>query len=315
MKPSVIVCTRNRGHKIRECLESIDASLRHAKPSEAEIVVVNNGSTDDTEEVVKEVAKHTHFPLRLITEPKPGLNVARNCGLRNASGDLLIYTDDDCRMSESYISDALRHHGSDAVPVLRFGGVHLGDNDDWPISINTSPVARRWQKDDGTACPRSSDIIGCNMTFPKAIPAKIGRFDERFGNRHIPGGDDTDFGFRAYQAGFPVECVPDMIVYHFHGRRGLDAVTKLVRNYSIGGGALYAKLGLSHPHVINKLRKKPGGSAMPQDAVREAEPDERKAVIGRLFRGTHFYYTLGILRFYRASLLEIISSKKTRASH
>ncbi len=307
MNVSTIVCTRNRGHKIYDCLTSIDESYNFARPINGEIIVVNNGSTDNTLEIVYAFAQKAMFPVRVLTEDKPGLNVARNCGLRNAVYEIIVYTDDDCRVSESYISDVLKHHTNDTEPVLRFGAVHLGDPQDWPISVNICPYTRRWQKFSGCSVyPRSSVIIGCNMTFPKSIVAKIGFFDERFGNKLIPGGDDTDFGFRAYEAGFALECVPDMVVKHFHGRNNIEVVSKLIKNYSIGGGALYAKLGFSHPHIKRKLQKVLGGSMEEMSQNNDLTQDERQVTIGNLFKKMQLLYFIGFVRFFYVTLIKTL---------
>ena len=73
MKLSVIVATRNRAHAITCCLDSIAASLAHAASLDAEIVVVDNGSTDATSEIVKRWASACPFPVRggpVAAEPK-----------------------------------------------------------------------------------------------------------------------------------------------------------------------------------------------------------------------------------------------------
>ena len=92
MKLSIIVCTRNRAHAIAGCLDSIAVSLSRAAPIEAEIVIVDNGSEDNTSAVVQQWAESCTFPVRLLHEPRKGLAKARNCGLRSAQGGLLVFT-------------------------------------------------------------------------------------------------------------------------------------------------------------------------------------------------------------------------------
>ena len=76
-----------------------------------------------------------------------------------------------------------------------------------------------------------------------------------FSTKEVPGGNDTDYGMRAYLAGFPVEYVPDVIVKHFHGRRDAKSVRRLVEKYCVGGGAVYAKFLWKHPHIQQKFSK------------------------------------------------------------
>src|ERR1017187_6698685 len=98
LKLSVVVATRNRAYAIAECLGSIAAAIAHAAPLDAEIVVVDNGSTDDTAAVIKAWASASPVPVQLLSEPRQGKGRALNCALRAAQGELLVFTDDDCRL-------------------------------------------------------------------------------------------------------------------------------------------------------------------------------------------------------------------------
>jgi len=251
MKLSVIVCTHNRAYAIRPCLDSIAASLSAAAPLEAEIVVVDNASKDDTSGVVSRWAESSRFPLRLVLEPKKGLASARNCGLRAAQGELLALIDDDCRLSETFVRDALRHDEGDTEPVLRGGRVELGDPSDLPITIRTSRDPARWNRRMGSARRQSMGncIVGCNMTLRRTVAARIGPFDERFSSDVISCGEDTDYVFRAYLAGITIEYVPDMVIFHHHGRKLPAEGEDLLRNYMIGRGAVYAKHFLRDPNL------------------------------------------------------------------
>ncbi|MGE3622682.1 MAG: glycosyltransferase family A protein, partial [Bdellovibrionales bacterium] len=147
MKLSVIVCTRNRGYAIKACLSSVASALKNIEPVKSEIVVVNNASEDDTENIIKNWTETNSTPLNLIYEPRKGLAVARNCGLRHAKGELLAFTDDDCRLAPDYAINILRYDRDDREPVLRGGRVELGDSSDLPFSIRPGLKTERWQKD------------------------------------------------------------------------------------------------------------------------------------------------------------------------
>jgi glycosyltransferase involved in cell wall biosynthesis len=92
MKLSIIVATRNRAYAIAKCLHSIQAAISSAAPVDAEIVVVDNGSTDDTPAVLTEWATACPVPVQLLCEPKTGLSRAQNRALRAAHGELLAFT-------------------------------------------------------------------------------------------------------------------------------------------------------------------------------------------------------------------------------
>ena len=252
MKLSVIVATRNRAHAIAGCLDSIAVSLAKAAPLDAEIIVVDNGSQDATSRAVEQWATESAFPVRLLLEPRAGLSVARNRALRAAQGELLLFTDDDCRLSKEYVTDLLGYDAADTGPVIRGGRIELGDHTDLPITIRTTTTRQRLNRRTNPATHDSivGHISGCNMTMRRALVEKLGLFDERFGpGSSIESNEDTDYLFRAYLEGFTLEYVPDMTVFHYHGRKQKSAGYKLYRSYSIGTGAIYAKYLFKHPNL------------------------------------------------------------------
>jgi glycosyltransferase involved in cell wall biosynthesis len=252
MKLSVIVATRNRAHAIAGCLDSIAASLAKAAPLDAEIIVVDNGSQDATSRNIEEWAKASAFPVRLLVEPRAGVCLARNRALRAARGELLVFTDDDCRLSEEYVTELLGYDAADTGPVLRGGRIELGDQNDLPITIRTTTTRQRLNRRTNPATHDSiaGHISGCNMTMRRALVEKLGLFDERFGpGSSIESNEDTDYLFRAYLEGFTLEYVPDMTVFHYHGRKQKSAGYKLYRSYSLGTGAIYAKYFFKHPKL------------------------------------------------------------------
>jgi GT2 family glycosyltransferase len=84
----------------------------------------------------------------------------------------------------------------------------------------------------------------------RAIYNQLGPFDENLGaGCPIPAGEDTDYIFRAYEAGIALEYVPNLVVFHHHGRRTVAEARKLWHNYMVGSGALYAKHFLRCPSL------------------------------------------------------------------
>ena len=243
MKASIIVCTRDRCVR----LEALLASLAAAKPAagmDLELVVVDDGSRDATGVTVKRFAASAAFPVHLLQPPGRGLAAARNRGLREARGDLIIFLDDDCVVSANYFREVAARFAADDRPVFRGGRVMLGDPADAPLTIKTSPYAERL---DERADP-GGFILGCNMAMPRAVLAKVGLFDERFGaGALLKSAEDTDYMLRVSLAGIRVEYVPDMTVYHHHGRRTAADVRRVHRNYGIGNGALAVKHLFSAP--------------------------------------------------------------------
>jgi glycosyltransferase involved in cell wall biosynthesis len=249
-KVSVIVCTRNRAHSIIGCLESIAQALSNIKPEAAEVIVVDNASEDDTFHVVQEWMELSNTSGKLLVEPKKGLASSRNCGLQAARGEVLIFTDDDCRLADDHVSAALRHDANDIGLVIRGGRVELGDPTDLPITIKTQSTGARWSRELKSAKRENlgSSILGCNMVMRRAVVDHLGLFDQRFGaGSDLRAGEEIDYIFRGYLLDVLIEYVPDMVVYHHHGRKLPSAGRKLLINYMIGTGALYAKYIFRNP--------------------------------------------------------------------
>jgi glycosyltransferase involved in cell wall biosynthesis len=252
MKVSVIVATRNRAHAIGPCLDSIATAFAEASPLDAEIVVVDNGSSDNTAEIIKAWATATRVSVQLLKEPKAGHARAQNHALRFAHGQLLAFTDDDCRLHPQYVKDLLRHDDEDRGLVLRGGRIELGDPTDLPLTINTSPTLMRWTLTMSSARHHRIPgyLNGCNMVMRRALLDQIGLFDEAFGpGSYIGSGEDSDLMFRAYLAGATLEYVPDMTVFHYHGRKTPEAGRKLMRRYTMANGAMLARYQFTHPDL------------------------------------------------------------------
>jgi glycosyltransferase involved in cell wall biosynthesis len=240
---SVIVATRNRARSILRCLDSIGHAFSKAAPLKAEIVVVDNGSSDDTLQLIRSWGSTTSVSVQVLHEPCPGHARAQNRALRAARGELLAFTDDDCCLHPSYVIDLLRHDYNDQHLVLRCGRIELGVRTDLPLTISTSPQQVQWNRRMNSARHlRIGDYLhGCNMTMRRALVERIGLFDERFGpGAYIGSGEDTDFIYRAYLADATIEYVPNMTVFHYHGRKRPEAGRQLLRRYNVANGALFA---------------------------------------------------------------------------
>ena len=124
---SVVIITRNRCRDLERCLEAI---LRVRRAPD-EILVVDNGSTDATREVVDRIA--TTRPIRYVLEPKPGVSHARNAGSRAARGDILAFMDDDAVPREAWLEN-IENAFLKSPSIGIVGGAihhHRGERDDW----------------------------------------------------------------------------------------------------------------------------------------------------------------------------------------
>ncbi|TIT05591.1 MAG: glycosyltransferase, partial [Mesorhizobium sp.] len=204
----------------------------------AELVVVDNGSRDGTASYLSATAASSDIALTAISEPRPGLAAARNAGLARARGRVLVFVDDDCRLDRSYLIDLERHYASGEKWLIRGGRVETGDALDLPFTIKRCDERERLTP----AVHPGGFVLGCNMTMHRDVAARIGPFDERFGaGGALRSAEDTDYLVRAMLAGMAVEYVPDMTIFHHHGRRDRMAIDRLHRDYHFGNGALLLK--------------------------------------------------------------------------
>ena len=246
---SVVICTRNRARVLHASLESVAVAARACNGIEAELVVVDNASSDDTGAVVSSWAETAGLRVTLVHAARKGLAAARNAGVRAARGTVLTFTDDDCRLAPDYLR-TLRDLSARGPGMAVLGGrVDLGDPADLPFTIKTDPTPATY---DGGRHP-GGFIHGCNMAMTRATFDRIGTFDERFGaGAPCEAGEDTDYLYRAYLAGIAVEYAPSLVVTHHHGRRNHADIARLNGIYARGNGALYLKHA-RHWHLLRNF--------------------------------------------------------------
>jgi hypothetical protein len=127
---SFIICSRNRSRALISCLESISVTISRSPDLDAEMIVVDNNSTDDTGARLDSWCARTELKIKVVRQVLGGVAASKNAGIRAASGRLLVFTDDDCRVDPNYLADLWSHFRFDKSPVIRGGRVELGDEGD-----------------------------------------------------------------------------------------------------------------------------------------------------------------------------------------
>lgn len=250
MLVSVIVCTRNRAGALADCVRAVEEAIR-SSTVRSEFIVVDNGSTDDTLLVLRELQAQSLSPMRILYEPRAGLSVARNAGIQAARGDVFVLTDDDCRLNGDYLERLAGLYDASSPAMVIGGSVHLGDADDWPLTIITRDSPEKL-----SAFP-DNFLAGCNMTFNRLAYEAVGAFDESLGaGSRVQAAEDTDWIYRAWCLNITVLYEPQLRVWHFHGRRSHEAARRLHLGYSRGTGALIAKYLGAEPskHLLWSVR-------------------------------------------------------------
>jgi glycosyltransferase involved in cell wall biosynthesis len=237
MDVSLIICTRNRCRQLSRCLQCV-RNIIFGRPWE--LIVVDNGSTDDTASIVERFSQTAPVSVRYMLEPTPGLGNARNAGLRAARGEILAFTDDDCYPDPEFLSCSWSAFEDQSVGYIS-GRIMLHDLADFPATINESSTPRTFA---ARSFIRAGDVQGANMAFRRSVLVHIGGFDPFFGAGSLFATEDVDAASRASIQGWEGRYRPDVIVRHHHGRKASDA-RQLWKSYSVGRGAYHMKLLLN----------------------------------------------------------------------
>ena len=225
---SVIVCSYNGGKTLGACLAALDL----VDYPNYEIVFVDDGSTDGSDEVVARWEKAREerraggakLPdFQNIRQKNMGLSYARNAGAASATGEIIAYTDSDCM--------------ADADWLYYLVGTLLSGNYAGVGGPNISPPAQDWIQACVAAAPGGpshvllTDVVaehipGCNMAFHRWAFDSVGGFDPEYRKA----GDDVDFCWRLQQSGQVIAFSPAAIVWHYR-RFTLKAFRKQQEGY------------------------------------------------------------------------------------
>jgi glycosyltransferase involved in cell wall biosynthesis len=233
---SVIVCTVDRGHRLDACFDALAESAAISS-TPLELIVVDNGSVDDTRRVVARWSQASKLPTCYVVEQKRGLSRARNAGIAAARHPILAFTDDDCLVAPSWVSAIGTEFRDLRLDVLG-GRVTLHDPSDRPVAIRPSESPATIDDLNGI----NEYLVGCNMAMRRSVFTTLGGFDERLGaGSDARSAEDTDLLYRCVRRGMSVRFSPEMHVRHAHGRRSDADIASLGSGYIRGRGAFYVK--------------------------------------------------------------------------
>jgi glycosyltransferase involved in cell wall biosynthesis len=241
MDVSLIICTRDRCQQLARCLEAV-RRIAFARPWE--LIIVDNGSIDQTASIVEHYISISNLPARYILEPNPGKSNALNTAIYVAGGDLLAFTDDDCYPASDFLTSMWNVFEDPSVDYM-VGRVMLHDPTDHPIAVNESmtPVTYRGRS---FLSGGSGFFGGANLGFRRHVLVSIGGFDPIFGpGSRFTYAEDLDVVARASAMGCEGRYCPDVVVRHHHQRKKSDAPA-VWKACGIGMGAYHMKLLLTY---------------------------------------------------------------------
>ena len=237
-KASLVICTRDRPEELARCLASLGEQTR----APDEVIVVDNASRDERTRAAAEAAGVVY-----VREDRPGLDIARNTGVRAAHGDIIAFTDDDVRLHPRWferLAGALEDSTAMAVTGLVL-----------PAELETEAqqiFERHWGFGRGYA-PRefgaeffAADVktgsevwkigAGANMAFRRAAFDRAGLFDERLDVGAAGCSGDSEFWHRILSKGGVCRYEPSAVAFHYH-RRDLAGLSSQIYHYMKGHSA------------------------------------------------------------------------------
>jgi glycosyltransferase involved in cell wall biosynthesis len=216
---SVVIATRDRGHLLEGTLDALCAQRSPGCP--VEIVVVDNGSVDNTPQVVSTAARRSAADVLYLTEDKPGKSHALNTAVAHARGDLLVFTDDDVLPSPGWLAayaEAFLDTGADYA-AGRILPLWEAPPPRWLTPALYGVLAI---PDGGTRRLTLNGIgdhvmpIGANMAIRRHVLDKIGGWNPQLGKlkNTLRTGEDHEFALRLLAAGFAGVYEPNACVLH-----------------------------------------------------------------------------------------------------
>lgn len=214
---SVIVSTYNRADRLPAALEAL---LSQTGDVGYEVIVVDNNSTDGTDEVAASWAAAHPGRVRAAFEPRQGLSHGRNTGISLARAPIVALTDDDVRVAPEWLAElarALREHPEVAFVGGRVRPVWLAPPPRWLTTAHWSPLALQDYGDQPmvTGPERAICLVGASLAFRRSVFDRIGLFAPALGRIKdgIGSTEDHDMQLRAWRAGLRGMYVPSVVSY------------------------------------------------------------------------------------------------------
>jgi len=198
IKFSVQICSYNRWHLLKRALEALFAQ---DFPKDAyEIVFVDDGSTDNSLAMARELAETAPCRLKVLTKPNDGLSRARNLGIRNCEGEIILFMDDDTFADPALLKEHLVLHEQYPNAVVMGWVNHIEELDpQGPRKYVMADYSR-------------SFFWTSNVSVRKKFVDEVGGFDEDFREY---GWEDMELGYRLKKLGLKRYITEKAIVSHF----------------------------------------------------------------------------------------------------
>lgn len=233
---TIVVCTRDRSGSLAEALKNLVNQRLPERAGEYEVLVVDDGSIDDTAKVVEQIAGDSETVVRQVNAGGEGVAHARNVGVSAARGTWIAYFDDDQRTTPTWLAELL-----DAAERTRADLIGGPIELTLPGGVTIGPVVRAIYGEHPTNRQRRRGITpppaGGNRLVHRRVFERVGLHDES-----MTVGEDTDLVARAAAAGMVFGWAPGAVVWHLIPDGRLDPES--ISSYAGRAGAARARVEL-----------------------------------------------------------------------
>lgn len=255
---TVIICTYNRAKYIGNLLESV--AKNDIEKSAYEIVLVDNNCTDNTREICEAFAEaHQDVNFRYVVEPEQGLSAARNKGIKEAKGDILVYVDDDALVDPPYLRTYAEWFAAHPQTMACGGPIeplYETEEPSW-MSPYTKALLTAWMNygDKVSEYPRGRYPGGGNAAYRKVVFEQVGLFNTALGRKggNLMGSEEKDIFDKMHALNMQVLYLPTPVLHHIIPQTKLEpdyfnrlttqiGISERQRTQAIGKGKYFKRL-------------------------------------------------------------------------
>jgi glycosyltransferase involved in cell wall biosynthesis len=220
---SVVIPTYNRKVRLGRVLDAL--ARQSVEANTFEVVVVDDGSSDGTSDAL--VATMTPYTLRVFHQPNAGPARARNRGVQEAQGGIVLFLDDDVMPEPCLIAEHLRLHDASDAPLVVMGPLASLPHYDQPwVAWEQAKIEGQYRAMlDGVYAPTFRQFWTGNASLGRVHLLAVGGF-----NQEYPRGEDVELGARLHQRGLQFRFSPRAVGFH-HAERSLESWSHAHRSY------------------------------------------------------------------------------------